>query len=321
MKTLLAIDGGGIRGLIAARVLAELEERTGKPVADGFDLVAGTSTGGILALGLSLPGDSGAPKYAAAELADLYREHGAEIFPQSRWTLRNLTRGVFDERYSAKGLERVLRAYFGDAPLGAALKPVLISSYDIQGCEPHFFKSWREPHRAVRMRDAARATSAAPTYFEPALVDTGGATNALVDGGVFINNPAMSAYAEARLLFPDTPEEDLRVVSVGTGALTEPLSYRAARGWGKLGWVRPLLDVMFDGVSDAVDYQLRALLNRPGAARRYYRLQTRLDNASDAMDDASEKNLDKLEEDAAALIRAHEADLDAIGDFLGARAT
>ena len=145
------------------------------------------------------------------------------------------------------------------------------------------------------MVDAAHATSAAPTYFEP--VRIGPAT--LVDGGVYAVNPAMCAYG---VLAGDV---DL-LASLGTGSMTRRLPYERVRDWGQLEWARPLIDVVFDGGQDAVDLQLSSLL-----ADRYVRLQTRLDEASDDLDDASEQNLARLRREAERLIASHDAEIDA----------
>jgi hypothetical protein len=139
MKTVLSIDGGGIRGLIPALVLAEIETRTGKSVADCFDLIAGTSTGGILALGFARGDGSGRPGYTAKDLAGIYQTRGKEIFSRSLWKGATSLGGLADELYSHKGLDAVLEEYFGNEPLGAALTHTLISSYDIQNRQPVFF--------------------------------------------------------------------------------------------------------------------------------------------------------------------------------------
>jgi patatin-like phospholipase/acyl hydrolase len=116
----LSIDGGGIRGIIPAMVLAEIEERTGKPIAEMFDLIAGTSTGGILALGLAMPEDGGRPRYTASELIELYEDEGASIFSGRVGTIRNL----FEERYPSAGVEGPQRVLRGCAPKGRALDGV-----------------------------------------------------------------------------------------------------------------------------------------------------------------------------------------------------
>ena len=297
MKKILSIDGGGIRGIIPAMLLMAIEERTDRTVASLFDLVAGTSTGGIISLMLNRDGGNGAPKYRAADVLDLYVQRGTDIFPRSFWQGVSSAAGLTEEKYPAEPLEAILKEYLGDALLEKALTKVLVSSYEIETRSPFFFKSWREETKSVLMRQAARATSAAPTYFQPALMMVGDKKLALIDGGVFVNNPAMSAYAEARRLFPD--ERDLLVVSLGTGQLIRPIPYEEARDWGKVQWALPILNVVFDGVSSAVDYQLRQVLGD-----NFIRFQTTLDTANDDMDDASPANLAALQSEAKGIIES-----------------
>ena len=165
MKKILSIDGGGIRGIIPAMVLAEIEEMTGVPTAENFDLIAGTSTGGILALGLSRPDDEGNARFSAEDLVDIYENRGREIFDRSFWKGVTSVGGLTDEMYSHAGLEDVLGIYFEETLLGDALTNTMVTSYDIEAREPIFLRSWRPEYAEVSMRDAARATSAAPTFF------------------------------------------------------------------------------------------------------------------------------------------------------------
>ncbi len=295
MKKILSIDGGGIRGIIPALVLVWLEEKTEKNMAYVFDLVAGTSTGGILALGLCLDDGHCNPLFTAQDLADLYEQRGNEIFSRSLWDGITSVGSYADEKYPHENIERILEEYFGNEPLAAALTKVLITSYDIQNRLPHFFKSWRDEWKTVEMRHVARATSAAPTYFEPALIPISGSIRALVDGGVFVNNQAMSAYAEAKKIFFE--DDDIFVVSIGTGEMTRPIPYSKAKDWGKAGWMQPILSCMFDGVCDAVNYQLRQILGN-----KYVRLQTSLSIASDDMDDATQGNIENLKTEVQKLI-------------------
>ncbi|MEI8033111.1 MAG: patatin-like phospholipase family protein [Chlorobiaceae bacterium] len=309
MKKILSIDGGGIRGIIPALVLAEIEKKTGRPAAMDFDLIAGTSTGGIIALGLSRSSDAGAPLYSAADLAGMYEKRREEIFPRSLLKDIATLDGVMDERYSAEGLESILEEYFGEEPIGAGLVRTLLTCYDIQNREPLFIKSWRKEHHSVLMKHAARATSAAPTYFEPALVPIGGAVKALIDGGVFINSPAVSAYAEAKILFPD--ESDFFLLSLGTGELIRPINYNEAKGWGKAGWAVPVMSCMFDGMSDASNYQMEIFLGE-----RYVRLQITLSVASDDMDCVSRENIENLKGEASRLISRYEKEIDEVCHLL-----
>ena len=304
---ILSIDGGGIRGIIPATVLAEVERRTGRPIAALFDLIAGTSTGGIIALALTAPGPGGGPRLSAADVVGLYLEEGPRIF--SRSVLRTVLSvdGLLDERYSDAGLEAALRRYLGDAMLADAITPVLVTAYALEERRPFFFKSRRAEARPARdypMRVVARATSAAPTYFEPEAVpsDRGG-TVGLVDGGVCAVNPAMSAYAEVRR---DGAQISL-VASLGTGQQTRPIPTARARRWGELAWARPLIDAVFDGMSDVVDYQLSQLL----PAERYFRLQVEL-AARDELDDASPSNLRALQDDARRLLDAEHERIDSL---------
>ena len=305
---ILAIDGGGIRGLIPAIVLAELERRAGAPVASLFGLLAGTSTGGILAAGLTVPDPSGRPRYRAEELVEIYSRHGPRIFRRSFAHRLRSAWGLLEEKYDDAALEDVLRHYLGDARVSAAVTPLLVTAYELESRTPYFVKSWRagvEPDRDILMREAARATAAAPSYFEPALVrpPTGGAPLSLVDGAVFATNPAMCAYAEAARLAPGEP---VRLVSLGAGRLIRRIRHEEAAGWGSAGWMRPVIGVVSDGVAETVDYQLAQLLG-DGA---YDRFQVTLTRASDDLDDASARNLTLLTEQAHELVAARSQELD-----------
>jgi patatin-like phospholipase/acyl hydrolase len=314
---ILSLDGGGIRGLIPALVLTELEQRTGKPTAQLFDLIAGTSTGGILALGLTRPGPGGKPLYRADDMVGFYEQDGGKIFARSPLHRLKALGNLADEKYPSHGIDAVLKARFGETMLSEAVTPVLVTSYDIEEREPYFFKSHRaklEPPRNHLMRDAARATSAAPTYFEPVKVpcsDRGKGYKALVDGGVYANNPGMCALVES-LCFFDQTMDDVVMLSLGTGEYTRPIMYADAKGWGLAKWAQPVLNVVFDGVSDTVNYQVQSLLTKSTQAGRYLRIQTTLTDANDDMDDASPRNMKALKLTAEKLIAENDAALDAI---------
>ncbi|MFZ0391122.1 MAG: CBASS cGAMP-activated phospholipase [Calditrichia bacterium] len=316
----LSIDGGGIRGIIPAMVLAEIEKTTGKSIAESFDLIAGTSTGGILALALTIPGDGGKPRYTAEDLIALYEKEGSRIFSRSLWHKIHAIGTLAEERYPADGIEEVLDQYFGETELKEALKPILISSYEIERRFPFFFRSERAKKRSdynYPMKKVARATSAAPTYFEPLQLSTenAGEYYALVDGGVFANNPAMCAYAE--ICAEHREVKDFLLVSLGTGELTRPLLYNETKNWGLIGWAQPLLSVVFDGVSDTVDYQLQQFLpDGEDGKPRYFRFQVRLDEGSDDMDDATRTNIRVLKLQAENLIQKNRQKFEALCEQL-----
>lgn len=324
--SVLAIDGGGIRGMIPARVLQEIEERLGRPISHLFDLVAGTSTGGIIALGLTVPrSDTRQPANSAADLVQLYVDHGLTLFPGSLLLKIRSLGGVADVRYPPEPLEELLKARFGQTKLSKALTEVVIPSYDLSKPAPFFFKrsyTTEDPVYDLEMWQVARATSAAPTYFEPACVaefkDEG--DHALVDGGVYANNPSVAAYADCVELWGE--EAEINFVSIGTGVPSAqsqhgsiPVLYRDAQHWGLARWAHPMLDVVFDGIAKAVEYQMLRLCQIHGTLR-YHRLQSSLPTASHAMDDASDENIARLRADAETLIDRERTTLDGICSIL-----
>lgn len=287
----LAIDGGGIRGLIPALVLAEIEGRTGRPVAELFDLVAGTSTGGILACTLTRPG---AP--SAARVAELYVSEGPKIFHHSLLRTVHSAGGVLDEKYASEGLVAALEEFLGDARLADTQVPIFVCAYDIEARAATFFRTGEDD---VSLVDVAHATSAAPTYFEP--VRVGG--RALIDGGVFASNPSYVAYVD----LVKTGRQPTVLASLGTGEQNRPLRYQDARDWGLLGWARPIVDVMLSSQAETVGFGMEHLLGD-----RYVRLTRPLTFARDNLDDASPRNLAALAREARALISERSADIDAL---------
>ena len=216
--SILAIDGGGIRGIYPATFLAGLEKRYlgGESVARYFDLIAGTSTGGILAVGLGAG-------IAAAELRDLYVERGCEIFPPIkakgfektiRW-LRGVYQ-VFRFNYDRKALMRILRETFGDRKFGEAETRLCIPSFEGRHGEVYIFKTPHHPDFRMDahedMTKVAAATAAAPTFFQP--LQDGGYT--FVDGGVWANNPIMIALVDVLTCFNVRPGR-VRILSLGCG--------------------------------------------------------------------------------------------------------
>ena len=163
---ILSIDGGGIRGIIPAIILASIEERTGKPISNLFDLIAGTSTGGILTLGLTKPNSSGEPEFTAQRLCKLYERDIPHIFrhPQSWWG--NLLR----PKYRSFAFKQILEKSLGDYCLKDALTDVLIPCYDIEHRLPYIFKSRLARQQSefdFQIIDVALAASASPTLFYP----------------------------------------------------------------------------------------------------------------------------------------------------------
>lgn len=320
---ILAIDGGGIRGIIPARILQEIEHRLGKAVSRVFDLVAGTSTGGIIALGVTKPNAQGEPVYSAGDMLSFYQQEGETIFPGSFVLKAKTLWGLADVRYPAGPLEKLLADRFGETQLSQALTEVVVPSYDLSAPGPFFFKreyALSEEHTwDVAMASVARATSAAPTYFDPARLpgfeDEG--DHALIDGGTFSNNPALAGLVDGLRLRREG--QNVLVVSIGTGHPPDtpgdgpiPVAADSSDGWGLAHWARPILEVVLDGAAKAVEYQMRQLSVSAASPMRYFRLQSSLPTASHALDDASEENRAKLLADANSVIAEETATIDAI---------
>lgn len=302
----LSIDGGGIRGIIPGQILVSLEEKLKKKtknpnarIADFFDLIAGTSTGGILTIAYLCPhlNDPKRPKYNAQEVVNLYLERGDEIFNIPLLHKIKSAAGVLDEKYPAAELEEALNDYFGETRLSQLLKPCLITSYDVKRRQGHFFTQHdakKDPGWDFYVKEVARATSAAPTFFECSKVKSlTNITYPLVDGGVFVNNPTLCAYAEVHKMFSGKPKaKDMVILSLGTGFVKKAYDYNEAKNWGMAEWIKPLIDIMMSGVSEAVDYQVKQIYDAVQAPKQYLRINTELPiDVNPDMDDASQKNL------------------------------
>ncbi len=328
----LSIDGGGIRGIIPAKILAEIEKRTEERIFKLFNLIAGTSTGGILASGLTkpAPNDSKEPHYTAEKLIDMYRKDGKDIFYEPPWERLSKVDDIIRPKYSSDGRDKILIKYLGDTPLQDALTEVFITSYDIELRAPVFFVSkpgkeetysrvFRKICSGFTMQQASMATSAAPTYFEPYQVPTTHPTEkglyTLIDGGVFANNPTSLAVMEAIIDQKKAGQkldlDDILVVSLGTGSLTRRYPYDMAKNWGLLGWVQPLLNITLDGSSESVAVQLEQLLPRAqDKPPQYYRFQAFLNEANDDIDATDLENINNLEKLANQIIKERDRDLD-----------
>lgn len=336
---ILSIDGGGIRGILPGALLTYVEKRIKEKTKDPnatigqyFDFIAGTSTGGILACCYLIPNENGFYKFSAEEALNLYMDRGDEIFDVTlRQRLKSLG-GVKDEKYDEAELVDALQDYFGEVKLSELLKPNLVTSYDIRARNAKFFTSHdaTEPRHDFLVKDVARSTSAAPTYFEPARIKSlAGTPYPLIDGGVFANNPTLCAYAEARTIdfsktlnHPDKPKlptaKDMIIVSLGTGGTEESYPYSEFKDAGMLKWIQPLIDIMMSGNAETVDYQVRQIYNTLSGnnKKNYYRIDPELITASAKMDKADMKNLKALKADGLACVDKNQKKLDEIVDKL-----
>lgn len=285
---ILSLDGGGIRGVLAAQILASLETLIDQPLHEYFDMIAGTSTGSIVAANLIL-------EKSAKQIVELYRKNGSTIFPYwgktsylSPKRLKLLFNyGLSAPKFSNQGLCDVLKQEFGetrtvtDITLSSGRKArLLIFSYDTVSRSPIVFKSWRTSnwYADVPLWVACTCSASAPTFFPAYQVSGGGKSCAAIDGGVAANNPVTGAIAEAINLGQKI--EDIRVLSIGTGEYASGFPYKDVRQWGVLQWAGHIIDVLMDAPVDINDYVARQLVNTQENERdRYVRLQPLLSNA------------------------------------------
>jgi len=274
----LSLDGGGIRGAFTASFLATIESQTGTRASECFDLFAGTSTGGIVATALSTG-------LSAEELVEFYRSRGPEIFtpyqPNLKWHRKLVMRiarclhsgangaAVFNSKYDGVALREALDEVFGDLIFDDLDRRLLIPSVNLVKGQTKVFKT---PHlsdyfhdKTIRLADALMATTAAPTYFPAAVLDKG---SAYCDGGVWANNPAIVAYAEACRM-AESPEKapnptrfnvsEVMMLSVGTGNCSYSFEPPGADA-GLLYWGAKLFDVSSSAQSQGATFQARYLL-------------------------------------------------------------
>lgn len=311
MKKILSIDGGGIRGIIPGQVLVAFEKKlqlkTGNPdarIAQYFDFFAGTSTGGILISLLLCPDENNPlqPKFTAEEAVDLYKKYGDKIFEVSLWSRIVNYEAILDEKYSEKPLERILKQYFKKEKLSQLLKPCIITAYNIEERKTHFFAQHDFNRKGdggdFYLKDVCRAASAAPTYFEAALIKSiSGISYPLIDGGVFANNPSLCAYSEVRNAKGLPSAKDMFVVSIGTGSENKPYEYEKAKDWGAVGWIKPVIDIMMSGAAETTHYHMLKMFAANGNQANYTRIQpAHLKHADPSMDNATKENMQALVE-------------------------
>lgn len=264
---ILAIDGGGIKGLYSAIILSQFEDVFG-PIHDHFNLICGTSTGGIIALAL-------ASGIRASEIVQFYSEEGPKIFPYHKKWVLNLHFAkslIFTSKYSDVILKSALENVFGDKNIGDCKTNVLIPSFNITTGEPYVFKSDHVPaltrDKCRLLTEVALATSAAPTYFPINELNTQKGTEQFVDGGVWANNPSLLGITEYLTHYKDDNRYD-NYALLSISSLNEKVRFpepaKVKKRMSFLGWGQNLFSLMIDAQSGAthnfINYLLRSSNN------------------------------------------------------------
>eukprot|EP00253_Pinus_taeda_P022051 PITA_22051 len=315
MITILSIDGGGVRGIIPATILetleSELQELDGKDkrIADYFDVIAGTSTGGLITAMLAAPSDGKNPRplFTADQITQFYLHKCPLIFPPpaggiSGWVGRAWRR-LMGPAYSGDPLHQIIREILRDKKLGDTVTNVVIPAYDIKKQYPVIFSNFEGNNDDSNLSDVCIGTSAAPTYLPPYHFDTTKNTFDLIDGGVAANNPMLlsinhlTKQAEAYGM-PDrrstqywalsqavealNSKEDILkkclVLSLGTGEAKTGYQATDAAHWGIWGWLNkdgksPLIDILMQSSSAIVDIQASVMFEGLKLADDYLRVQ------------------------------------------------
>jgi patatin-like phospholipase/acyl hydrolase len=281
---ILSLDGGGIKGAFSASVVAALEQDTGKAAADYFDLITGTSTGGIIAIGLGL----GLP---AERIVAFYKQHGPTIFPSTSLVSRTraLWRWLFGPKHSHEVLKAALREVLGDRKLGESRCRLVIPAYDaiagrILPLKTAHHERFKYEYKALAV-DVALATSAAPTYFQAAPFPTH-QNASYVDGGVWANCPALVGVVEA-VGFLNVPIDQIDVLSIGT--TTTPFNIAQHRHSGLAKWNAGLLNLMFEAQVEADVAQAKLLVGD-----RLHRINHPAREGQYTLDNASPEKIDEL---------------------------
>ncbi len=297
----LSWDGGGIRGLFSLHVAQAVDKKMGgsADLVEQAAWLTGTSTGGIIALALA----SGS---TLQDAIDLYQNNGRQIFKKDYWSLWRKIRSLWEETYTDTGLVQQLHTTLGvDTKFQDLHKSVVITSYDLLGGDvrkptPYIFNSLDPSLQTVDIWKAARATSAAPTYFDPY---SGFEGHVLIDGGVIANHPGGVAISEILSLYTLEERDDILkqidMVSFGTGIFYKPMTPAEAKDMGKLDWAGPISGVMMAGASELVNEGLQIKLGN-----RYVRLNATLDHPI-PLDGVSFEELQALETLALTYVEAN----------------
>ncbi len=280
----LSIDGGGVRGIIAAYILAEFEKEIGKPCNEVFDVISGSSTGSILACAL-------AAGFPARDIVSMYMKMAKRIFPSffprvTNRISRTFSQGFSAPKYDNKFLVEVLKEVFGDKTIGELPVTLVIPTYNLFDEEDFIIKNNKHPHKDIKIWEVCVASSAAPSVFSSWELDD---THILIDGGITANNPVLCAVAEA-ISQSGCSSKDVEVVSIGTGKYRDANStlYKKSDKMGLLEWISSLIGIILDGSSESTKYIAKRILHKD----KYFRLQAKISKDLSTIDKTS--NMKKL---------------------------
>lgn len=337
MKIILALDGGGIRGVVPAAILDYLEKKIQEirkdrriRIGNCVDLVAGTSTGSIVGSMMLLPCEGekknnlNLPRYSMAEILEMYIEMGPGVFKSHFWHNVKTLWGLFGSKFPASNIEPKLLQMMDHYKMEDLVKPCLFTGYDIEKRRVNIYtnKDKNKKYANLYVKDIVRGSTSIPAYFPPAHFNDGMDTHTIVDGGLFANNPSMVAYIEAsKTIFdPDEPVQkfsphDLLVISIGTGkSKKKSFPYKKSKNFGVVKWLFPIIDIMLSGINDVVDYEMEKLFMSYQRPKNYIRINPPLNYSTSPSTDASTKNITNLLKDVNVYIKENSNFLDNLAE-------
>ncbi|CAH1449494.1 unnamed protein product [Lactuca virosa] len=334
--TVLSIDGGGIRGLIPAIILDFLENELKRidgedaRIADYFDIIAGTSTGGLITAMLTAPDEDKRPVFEAKDIKNFYLQNSPKIFTQDCNIFKKFIKSLMGPVYDGKYLHNSIRKRLRNTKLEDTLTNIVIPTFDINTLQPTIFSSYEmkeKPYLNALLSDICIATSAAPIFLPPHHFETNHQGQKhefnLVDGAMAANNPTLIAMGEiAKQLTRKNndfhipqPLEYRRflVISIGTGECKKIWKYNVnkASKWGVLGWSlnvfnlsSPLLDIFSQASTDIVDIHLSVLFKALDVEKNYLHIQEDgLERTLFSLHRATKHNLERLIETGERLLK------------------
>ncbi|KAJ9081389.1 hypothetical protein DSO57_1038734 [Entomophthora muscae] len=258
---ILAIDGGGVRGIIPAMVLRYIEAKTGRRIHELFNLVAGTSTGALLGAMLVVPDKAKQPQYTSQDTLSLYKKECPQIFSRTLAKRAKSMGGLMGPRYSAQAKRKVIEKYAGELKITDCLTDILVPAFDVRGGRPYFFKSINariDDRYNYPLKDVLDATSAAPTYFQPCRVSGYDSPpehgyRSFVDGALTANSPSLCAAIDALYIYKEKPE-DILVVSLGCGDADIGVPFKEMCAWSGFKWAPYIAGALISSSTFTVGY-------------------------------------------------------------------
>ncbi|KYX00025.1 patatin [Ehrlichia ruminantium] len=300
-RYILSIDGGGVRGIIAATILQAIQKKINKPIANIFDLIAGSSVGSLIGAALCIKDHNGEHKYNTSDILDILLNSSGRIFNQSM--INKVISVVVGPMYSDKNLNAVLKEVFGDSTMNDLMVNFIVPSYNLYSNQTVMFRSWVKKYQNIKIRDVARAAVAAPTYFTPYELVIDNKKELLIDSSLVSNNPIIEAYAAAQVLYPS---DTIYCLSIGCGTVNMDFSHVQN---SLLYWGSKIIFVIIDAGLDAVDYKMERLVKE---GDKYFRMSGDVKYATHDFSDATPMNIKNVQKDAKKILADN---LDKIDEF------